>query len=172
MSMRAKTSSILMMAICAAWIASSSFDAAQQPSAPAGAAPATPARALVSQYCVTCHNEKVKSGNFLLDKADAEQVGNSPEAWEKVIVKLRSRAMPPPGIRRPDNATYDAVTAWLETELDRAASAHPNPGRPADFHRLNRTEYTNAVRDLLGVEIDGVLMLPPDEQAYGFDTNA
>ena len=72
-------------------------------------------------------------------------------------MKLRSRAMPPPGSRRPDNATYDAVAAWLETELDRAAAAHPNPGRPADLHRLNRTEYANAVRDLLGVEIDAAV---------------
>ena len=74
--------------------------------------------------------------------------------------------------RRPDNATYDAVASWLETELDRAAAARPNPGRPADLHRLNRTEYANAVRDLLGVEIDGTLILPPDEQSQGFDTNA
>jgi hypothetical protein len=73
---------------------------------------------------------------------------------------------------RPDNATYAAVATWLETELDRAALAHPNPGRPADLHRLNRTEYANAVRDLLGLEIDGTSMLPPDAQAYGFDTNA
>ena len=87
-------------------------------------------------------------------------------------MKLRSRAMPPPGIRRPDNATYDAAAAWLETELDRAAVAHPNPGRPADLHRLNRSEYANAVRDLLGLEIDASSMLPPDAQAYGFDTNA
>ena len=114
----------------------------------------------------------MKTANLVLDKADAEHVFNSTETWEKVIVKLRSRAMPPPGSRRPDNATYDAVAAWLETELDRAAAAHPNPGRPASLHRLNRTEYANAVRDLLGVEIDGTSMLPPDEQAYGFDTNA
>jgi Protein of unknown function (DUF1592)/Protein of unknown function (DUF1588)/Protein of unknown function (DUF1587)/Protein of unknown function (DUF1585)/Protein of unknown function (DUF1595) len=87
-------------------------------------------------------------------------------------VKLRSRSMPPPGARRPDNATYDRVASWLESELDRAAAAHVNPGRPAELHRLNRTEYANAVRDLLGLEIDPKAMLPPDEQAYGFDTNA
>ena len=98
--------------------------------------------------------------------------GSSAEAWEKVIVKLRSRAMPPPGIRRPDNAAYDAVAGWLETELDRAAASHPNPGRPAGLHRLNRTEYANAVRDLLGVDVDAETILPPDEQAFGFDTNA
>ncbi len=80
--------------------------------------------------------------------------------------------MPPQRSRRPDNKTYDAVAAWLETELDRGAAANPNPGRPADLHRLNRAEYANAVRDLLGVQVDGTLMLPPDEQAHGFDTNA
>jgi hypothetical protein len=94
------------------------------------------------------------------------------ETWEKVIVQLRSRAMPPPGSRRPDKATYDAAASWLEAELDRAAAASPNPGRPADLHRLNRTEYANAIRDLLGVEVDATMMLPPDEQSQGFDTNA
>ena len=80
--------------------------------------------------------------------------------------------MPPPGARRPDNATYDRVATWLETELDRAAAIHVNPGRPAEFHRLNRVEYGNAVRDLLGVDIDPKAMLPADEQAHGFSTNA
>ena len=133
---------------------------------------ATPARELISTYCVTCHNDRVKAANLTLDHADTEQVFNSAETWEKVIVKLRSRSMPPPGARRPDNATYDRVANWLETALDRDASVHLNPGRPAGLHRLNRTEYSNAVRDLLGVEIDSKVMLPPDEQAYGFDTNA
>ena len=132
----------------------------------------SPARELVSRYCVTCHNEKLKTANLLLDKADAAQVFNSAETWEKVIVQLRARSMPPPGSRRPDSATYDATAAWLEGELDRAAAAHPNPGRPADLHRLNRTEYSNAIRDLLAVEINGTAMLPPDEQAHGFDNNA
>ena len=146
--------------------------ATPQTSVPSPAAPATPSRDLVSKYCVTCHNERLKTGNLSLDTADADHVGNSAETWEKVVVKLRSRSMPPPGSRRPDNATYDEVAAWLETELDRAAVSHPNPGRPAELHRLNRTEYANAVRDLLGVEIDAASMLPPDAQAYGFDTNA
>jgi hypothetical protein len=121
---------------------------------------------------VTCHNERVKTANLALDKADTDQLFTSGETWEKVVVKLRSRSMPPPGARRPDNATYDRVATWLENELDRAAAADVNPGRPAELHRLNRTEYANAVRDLLGVEIDPKVMLPPDEQAYGFDTNA
>ncbi len=108
----------------------------------------------------------------MLDNADTGQPANSAETWEKVIVKLRSRVMPPPGARRPDNATYDRIANWLESELDRAAAAHINPGRPGALHRLNRAEYANAVRDLLGVEIDPKTMLPPDEQAHGFDTNA
>jgi mono/diheme cytochrome c family protein len=131
-----------------------------------------PARELVTTYCVSCHNPKLKAGNFVINPADADNVAGSPETWEKVVVKLRSRAMPPQRSRRPDSKTYDAVAAWLETGLDRNAAANPNPGRTADLHRLNRAEYANAVRDLLGVQVDGTLMLPPDEQAHGFDTNA
>lgn len=136
------------------------------------AAPATPAAELVNKYCVSCHNQRLKSGNLTLDTADATRVANSAEAWEKVIVKLRSRAMPPPGLPRPDAATYDKVSEWLETEIDRAALAKVNPGRSATLHRLNRAEYANAVRDLLGIEVDAAAMLPPDEQAYGFENNA
>jgi hypothetical protein len=114
----------------------------------------------------------LKTGSLSLEHADTDQVFNSAETWEKVIIKLRSRSMPPGGNRRPDNATYDTVATWLETELDRAATAHVNPGRPAELHRLNRTEYANAIRDLTGIEIDAASMLPPDQQAHGFDTNA
>jgi cytochrome c5 len=175
---------LLTACVCVAWVGAVGFEASRSVHATAhsaataqtpalSSAPATPARDLVTKYCVTCHNDRLKTANLALDKADAEQVFNSAETWEKVIVKLRSRAMPPPGSsRRPDNATYDTASAWLETQLDRAALAHPNPGRPANLHRLNRTEYGNAIRDLLGVEIDATSMLPPDAQAYGFDTNA
>ena len=181
------TQKTLATGICLAWAVAIGFEASwpvhasappvttQQTSAAGGAAsatPATPPRDLATKYCVACHNERLKTANLALDTADAEHVVNSAETWEKVVVKLRSRSMPPAGIRRPDNATYDGVAAWLETELDRAAVSHPNPGRPADLHRLNRTEYANAVRDLLGVAIDAASMLPPDAQAYGFDTNA
>ena len=127
---------------------------------------------MVTTYCVSCHNPKLKTGNFVINPDDAARVSSSPDTWEKIVSKLRTRAMPPARSRRPDSHTYDAVAAWLESELDRAAAANPNPGRPADLHRLNRAEYTNAVRDLLGVEVDGTLILPPDEQAHGFDTNA
>ncbi|HEY7387695.1 MAG TPA: DUF1592 domain-containing protein [Bryobacteraceae bacterium] len=132
----------------------------------------TPARQLISQYCITCHNEKLKTGGLILDRADSEHPANSAEVWEKVIVKLRSRAMPPPGIRRPDNAEYERVASWLESEIDRAAATHANPGRSASLHRLNRAEYANAVRDLVAVEVDPQQMLPPDEQAFGFENNA
>jgi hypothetical protein len=143
----------------------STFTAFSQP-------PATPARELVNTYCVSCHNPKSKTAGLALDGADADHVSNAAETWEKVILKLRSRAMPPPGLRRPDNSTYDKVADWLESEIDRAAAAHVNPGRSASLHRLNRAEYANAVRDLIGVEVDAQAMLPPDEQAFGFENNA
>src|SRR5580704_5177650 len=138
----------------------------------ANAATENPAREVVNKYCVSCHNEKLKTAGLALDRVDAEKPYNSQETWEKVIVKLRSRAMPPPKLPRPDNATYDKVAAYLESEIDRAAAAHLNPGHSAGLHRLNRTEYANAVRDLIAVDVDAQAMLPPDEQAFGFDTNA
>jgi mono/diheme cytochrome c family protein len=164
---------VLAAAISATLVADQTpAQTAQPPLAAAAATSQTPAKQLVTTYCVSCHNQRTKTANFMLDTADADQVANSADEWEKVVVKLRSRSMPPPGARRPDNATYDSVATWLETSLDRAAAAHVNPGRPAELHRLNRTEYANAVRDLVGVEIDAKAMLPPDEQAHGFSTNA
>lgn len=133
--------------------------------------PSNPARDLVNKYCAACHNEKLKTAGLDLTHADFDHAFNSAETWEKVIVKLRSRAMPPPKLPRPDNATYDKVAGWLESEIDRAAAVHVNPGREASLHRLNRAEYANSVRDLLGVEIDPNAMLPPDEQAFGFENN-
>jgi hypothetical protein len=135
-------------------------------------AAANPASDLLTKYCVACHNDRTRTGNLTLESVDTEHVERSAETWEKVVVKLRGRAMPPSGVRRPDNATYDSAAGWLEAALDRAAGANPNPGRPAGLHRLNRTEYANAIRDLVGVEIDAASMLPPDSQAGGFDTNA
>src|SRR5579863_4610167 len=139
--------------------------------AAANAAIENPARELVNKYCVSCHNEKLKTGGLALDRTDTGNPSSSQETWEKVIVKLRSRSMPPAKLPRPDNATYDRVAAYLESELDRAAAAQVNPGRSASLHRLNRAEYANAVRDLIAVEVDPKQMLPPDEQAYGFENN-
>lgn len=132
----------------------------------------TPARALVTTYCISCHNQKTRTANLALDTADTLDVAKSAETWEKVVVQLRSRSMPPARSRRPDGATYDSVASWLEDELDRASAANPAPGRPPALHRLNRTEYANAIRDLLGIEIDGAAMLPADEQVHGFDNIA
>jgi mono/diheme cytochrome c family protein len=164
------------IALVATISATLSADQSPTPASPQGgaatAAATTPASEFVRTYCVACHNQRLKTAGLALDAADADNLFNSADTWEKVVVKLRSRSMPPPSARRPDNATYDRVSAWLENELDRAAEAHLNPGRTAELHRLNRTEYANAVRDLLGVEIDPKVMLPPDEQAFGFDTNA
>ena len=125
-------------------------------------------RAVLDQYCVTCHNQTARTAELLLDQADLDKIGQQPEVWEKVVKKLRSGAMPPAGMPRPDQATYDSLALYLETALDRAATAHPNPGRPV-LHRLNRVEYTHAVRDLLAVDIDGNTLLPADDSRYGFD---
>jgi mono/diheme cytochrome c family protein len=138
----------------------------------ANASTDNPARELVTKYCVSCHNEKLKTGGLALDRTDSDNPYSSQETWEKVIVKLRSRAMPPPKLPRPDNATYDKVAAYLESEIDRASAAHVNPGHSASLHRLNRAEYANAVRDLIAVQVDAQAMLPPDEQAFGFENNA
>ena len=125
-------------------------------------------RAVLDRYCVTCHNEKARTAELLLDQADVEKISKDPEIWEKVVKKLRTGAMPPAGMPRPDQATYDSLATYLETALDRAATANPNPGRPL-IHRLNRVEYTHAVRDLLSVDIDGDTLLPGDDSRYGFD---
>src|SRR5437899_6510188 len=92
-----------------------------------------------------------------------------PEEWEEADRKLRARHMPPPGLPRPDERTYDVLVSSLETSLDRAAALHPNPGRTDTFRRLNRTEYQNAIRDLLALEIDAAPLLPSDDASYGFD---
>jgi hypothetical protein len=144
------------------------------PQQSAGAAPTippSPQRALLNRYCVSCHNERSQAAGLMLDKLDVDHVSAAPETWEKVVVKLRSGAMPPPGVPRPDTVAYASFTSWLETALDDAAAASPNAGRPA-VHRLNRAEYTNAIRDLLEVEIDARSLLPVDDSSYGFDNIA
>ena len=133
--------------------------------------PAAQYRAILNQYCVMCHNETLRTAELVLSTKDVGNVSNEPVVWEKVVRKLRTGAMPPAGMPRPDEATYDSFATYLETELDRAAAANPNPGRTS-VHRLNRAEYANAIRDLLALEIDGELLLPPDESAFGFDNIA
>jgi len=140
----------------------------QQPSGPASVA-APQFRAVLNKYCVTCHNERLKTADLMLDKADVLNVPAGTEVWEKVIKKLRGNAMPPPGLPRPDNDFYATFPIYLETAIDQAA-AKPNPGRPA-VHRLNRAEYTNAIHDLLAVDIAPEALLPSDDAGYGFDNN-
>ena len=124
---------------------------------------------LVNKYCVTCHNERLRTAGLLLDKADADDVSVSGDVWEKVVHKVRTGEMPPAGMPRPDKATFDAFASQLETALDRSAAAKPNPGRVA-LHRLNRTEYVNAIRDLLALEIDGrSFLIADDVDQHGFD---
>src|SRR5262249_10654424 len=129
----------------------------------------SPRRAVLDKYCVTCHNARLKTGGLMLDAANVDDVGTAPEIWEKVVGKVRSGAMPPLGQARPEAGQMATLVSALEHALDRAAAAKPNYGRPATVHRLNRSEYTNAVRDLLALEVDGSALLPPDDSGYGFD---
>ena len=131
-------------------------------------ATAAPAREALDKYCVTCHNQGLKTAGLTLDTLDPAKVAPDAELWEKVVRKLRAGVMPPPGARRPDQAAYHSLISFLETQLDRAAAANSNLARPA-LHRLNRAEYANAIRDLLALEVDAASLLPPDDAAYGFD---
>jgi mono/diheme cytochrome c family protein len=132
---------------------------------------ATGTQAVIDRYCVTCHNPRMKAGGLVLDALPAADAAREPETWEKVIRKVRTGMMPPAGAPRPDRATLDSLAAAVAATLDRAAAAAPNPGAPA-LHRLNRTEYGNAVRDLLDLPIDAVALLPGDDSSEGFDNQA
>jgi hypothetical protein len=135
--------------------------------------PASPtqARALLDQYCVSCHNQKVRTAGLELDTADVNQLTERADIWEKVIRKVRGGIMPPSGLPRPDQPATNQFVSYLETTLDRAATVKPNPGRSL-AHRLNRTEYGNAIRDLLALDIDPTELLPADDPGYGFDNIA
>src|SRR5262245_4810859 len=149
-------------------LSSSSFVAQQeQISTPALATH----QALLNQYCVTCHNQRAKTAGVMLDTMDLSDVSKNADIWEKAVRKLRGGMMPPPGARQPDRATVESFVSWLETSLDAAAAANPNPGRVA-LHRLNRAEYANAIEDLFGLRIDAAALLPKDDQASGFDNVA
>ena len=132
----------------------------------------TTQRAVLAKYCFTCHNERVRAAGLILEKAGLEDVAASADVWEKVVHKLRTGEMPPAGLPRPDKSTVDSLASWLEASLDHAAALKPNPGRVA-IHRLNRTEYTNAVRDLLALQVDGSsLLLADDVDENGFNNIA
>src|SRR5712692_4935217 len=124
-------------------------------------------KAVFEKYCFTCHKQRLHSAGLALDTLDVENVGANAEAWERVIGKLRQASMPPPGRPRPDATTYQFVATWLENGIDRAWAARPNPGRIGAVHRLNRAEYSNAIRDLLALDVDVKALLPGDETADG-----
>ena len=150
---------------------------------PAGAAPqaevrtaASPSQAstireFTKRYCISCHNGRLKTAGLELDALDYEHPASNASVWEKVIRKVQVGMMPPAGVPHPDPAARRAIVTALSSVLDEAARANPNPGRPA-LHRLNRTEYANAIRDLLDLEVDTATLLPPDDSAYGFDNVA
>ncbi len=138
-------------------------------------APVTPERAMFSDYCVVCHNDMRVTGGLSLEHVDLSRLAvdaDETEVWENIARKLRTRAMPPPGRQRPSESQYETVAARVETELDAAAEAAPNPGRRPAVHRLNRAEYTNTIRDLFALEVDGAVLLPADDSGYGFDNIA
>jgi hypothetical protein len=134
-------------------------------------ASASPHAAVVTKYCVTCHNDKTHTADLSLEHADLTDVSKDVATWEKVIRKVRAGMMPPAGMPRPDAAGLDGFVSYLETSIDKAAAANPRPGRTA-LHRLNRAEYANAIRDLLALEIDATALLPPDDESSGFDNIA
>src|SRR5579862_5289937 len=151
-------------AVCLAAGLVSGIASAQASSAPDYAA-------FVKQYCVTCHSDKLKTGDLSLESVDVAHPGAGADVWEKVIRKLRVGMMPPQGAPQPNAAARAGMVSYLQTSLDRAALEKPNPGRPL-VHRLNRTEYANAIHDLLALDVDPSSLLPPDDAAYGFDNIA
>ncbi|MBC7852052.1 MAG: DUF1587 domain-containing protein, partial [Pirellulaceae bacterium] len=119
--------------------------------------------------CLDCHDKATRKAGLALDDLLTKDIGPNAEAWEKVVRKLTARQMPPQEALRPRKREYDAAVAWLESSLDAAAAKSPNPGRGETFRRLNRTEYRNVIRDLLGLEMDVASLLPADESSHGFD---
>jgi hypothetical protein len=150
--------------------------AALAPGVRTAPAPAPTPKALIDEYCLGCHSQRLHTGGLDLESLGADAPGDHPETWEKVIARLRAGSMPPPGRPRPDKATYHEAAVALEREIDRAWLAHPDPGRIGAVHRLNRAEYSNAVRDLFGIDslsLDVKSLLPGDETADGsFDNFA
>jgi mono/diheme cytochrome c family protein len=166
------------LVLCVAWGASlASQSPAPQPVRSGGPVgpPGAEVKQTLDKYCAGCHNSRAKTsataGGVILNDVDLTAVAKDPVLWEKVIRRLRTGAMPPAGMPRPEPAAHDALVTFLETTLDREAAARPNPGRSGP-HRLNRAEYANAIRDLLALDVDTATLLPPDDSAEGFDNIA
>jgi mono/diheme cytochrome c family protein len=157
-----------VVAFLIALLAAGPTGSAQAPAPPPSSSPHTQ---LVATYCITCHNDRTHTADLSLEHLDLSDVPQAAATWEKVIRKVRAGMMPPAGMPRPEGAALDAFVTYLETSIDRAAAAAPRPGRTA-IHRLNRTEYANAIRDLLALDIDAASLLPPDDESSGFDNIA
>jgi mono/diheme cytochrome c family protein len=159
-----------LIASCALLVVTAGLHAGEPAQQVSPAPPASsPDRATLDRYCVSCHNSRARTGGLALDAADVTRVGADPATWEKVVRKLRGRMMPPAGLPRPDDATYDALASHLETALDTAAAGRPHPGRTDTFRRLSRVEYQNAIRDILDLDVDVSALLPKDDVSHGFD---
>ena len=139
------------------------------PSSTAAPAGATSSRQLLNRYCVTCHNDRLETAGLSLQELDTLHVAEGAATWETVVQKLRTGTMPPSNRPQPPAEARQAMLEWLETSLDTASAANPNPGRTETLRRLNRTEYQNSVRDLLALDVDATALLPSDESGYGFD---
>jgi mono/diheme cytochrome c family protein len=167
-----KRTAIFILAAATASLSSGSIVAQQQQRASATTSSTVSShQALLNQYCVTCHNQRAKTAGLMFDTMDLTDISKNADVWEKAVRKLRGGMMPPPGARQPDRAAVESFVTFLETSLDAAAAASPNPGRVA-LHRLNRAEYANAIDDLFGLHIDAAALLPKDDQANGFDNVA
>ena len=171
--MRQRLSVLLFVCVAMLGVVAAESSAGASQVETAAASVAAPHRALLDRYCVTCHNERLLTAGIALDTLDLAAVGRGARVWEQVIKKLSVGAMPPPGRRRPARAAAEALVGYLETALDRAAAANVMVGRTETFHRLNRAEYRNAIRDLLQVEVDVAALLPADDaDVHGFDNMA
>jgi mono/diheme cytochrome c family protein len=161
----------VLAVLAAVWIIQASR--AQVPAIATGSESQTVAsrQDLLRQYCVGCHNDSLKTAGFSLEERDLTAVGTEQELWEKVLRKIRAGEMPPAGMPKPSTAVRKDFADYLETRLDLAAAAHPNPGRHT-AHRLNRAEYSNVIRDLLAVDVNLGETLPVDDAGYGFDNIA
>jgi mono/diheme cytochrome c family protein len=145
------------------------LSAQQSNAAPGGPSSASSQRQFLDRYCATCHNASLNTGGLSLDQVDLSRVGAQPELWEKVVRKVHTGVMPPPAMPQPSESDRRAILTWLETSLDSASASKANPGRTETLRRLNRTEYQNAIRDLLALDVDAGSLLPADESGHGFD---
>src|SRR5262245_41749010 len=157
------------MRIGLAALAATLFVSVQVETSPQVVSNVSTQRQFLDRYCATCHNDRLKTGGLSLERVDVSKPDAQPELWEKVVRKLRTGIMPPSNMLQPPQAERVAMATWLENSLDASFVAKPNPGRTETLRRLNRTEYQNAIRDLLALDIDAGSLLPADESGHGFD---